>query len=152
MPAHQPHPVHILLVEDNDGDALLTEEALADSKMLLDMNRVRDGVEALAYLRKEPPFTSVTSPDLILLDLNMPRMGGQELLSIVKQDPKLKRIPVVVLTTSDAERDIVKSYELHASCYISKPVDFTQFQSLVQDLSSFWFTVVQLPPDTDTER
>lgn len=135
----------ILLVEDNDGDAMLTEEALSSSKLRINMHRVTDGVEALEFLRKEDGFANAPRPDIILLDLNMPRMDGKELLSIIKQDPSLRSIPVVVLTTSGAEADIIKSYELHASCFISKPVDFEQFQKIVQELSHFWFTLVKLP-------
>lgn len=137
----------ILLVEDNDGDALLTEEALSASKMRVNMKRVHNGVEAVRYLRKEAPFEEATRPDLILLDLNMPKMGGQELLTIIKRDPMLRSIPVVVLTTSAAERDILHSYELNAACFVSKPVDFEQFQKVVRELSQFWFTLVRLPPE-----
>lgn len=144
-PPHQ--PAHILLVEDNDGDALLTEEALSASKVHVEMDRVHHGIEALAYLRRETPFEGSPRPDLILLDLNMPKMGGQELLAIIKQDPDLRSIPVVILTTSQAEQDVLRSYELHASCFIAKPVDFVQFQKIVNELGHFWFTLVKLPPE-----
>ena len=139
------HPVNILLIEDNSGDAELTEAALEDGKVRTSLHTAGDGVEALAYLRHEGTFSESVRPDLILLDLNMPRMDGREFLQVVKQDPDLRSIPVVVLTTSEAETDIVKSYELQASCFVSKPVDFFQFQKIVQHLSDFWFTVVRLP-------
>jgi chemotaxis family two-component system response regulator Rcp1 len=135
----------ILLVEDNEGDALLTREALKDSKLHIELDRVCNGVEALSYLRREGEYHSADRPDLILLDLNMPKMDGRQLLDILKNDPDLKSIPVVVLTTSAAEMDIVKSYELQASCYITKPVDFDQFKIILDHLKEFWFTLVRLP-------
>ena len=140
-------PVRILLIEDNDGDALLTEEALRTNKLAVNMDRARDGTEALAFLRREPPYADAGRPDLILLDLNMPKMNGREFLQTVKRDEDLCSIPVVVLTTSNADQDVLQSYELQASCYITKPVDFEQFQRIVQELGHFWFTLVRLPPD-----
>lgn len=137
--------VNILLVEDNAGDAILTEEALVDSKIKVALHHVRDGLEALAFLRREGKYADTLSPDLILLDLNMPRMDGRELLKLIKEDPNTRRIPVVVLTTSEAEKDILRSYDLQASCYVTKPVDFQQFQAIVNQLKEFWFTVVRLP-------
>ena len=120
-------PAEVLLVEDNEGDAVLTEEALQQAKLAVNMNRATDGVEALAYLRREGTFANARRPDLILLDLNMPRMDGREFLQLVKNDAEFRVIPVVVLTTSKAEQDILKSYELQANCYVTKPVDFNQF-------------------------
>ncbi|NTV35401.1 MAG: response regulator [Anaerolineaceae bacterium] len=141
------NPIEILLIEDNPGDVRLTREALNDSKILNTINVVHDGVEALDYLRKQGKFASVSVPDIILLDLNLPKMDGRELLSIIKADPELKRIPVVVLTTSQAEKDILQSYELHANCFISKPVDLDQFIMVVRSIEDFWFTIVSLPGD-----
>ena len=137
--------IEILLVEDNPGDARLTKEALAEGKVLNHMSVVEDGVFALAYLRKEGQFANARRPDIILLDLNLPRMDGRELLAIIKVEPDLKRIPVVVLTTSKAEEDIFKSYDLHANCFITKPVDLEQFINVVRSIEEFWFTVVKLP-------
>ncbi len=138
-------PAEILLVEDNEGDALLTKEALIDSKMHVVLNHVSDGIEALDFLHKRNQFADVNIPDLILLDLNMPRMDGRELLQHIKKDPKTNAIPVVVLTTSQAQLDIVKSYELQANCYVTKPVDFEQFQTIVTQIKEFWFSLVKLP-------
>jgi len=137
--------IEILLVEDNPGDARLTKEALAEGKVLNHMSVVEDGVFALAYLRKEGQFANARRPDIILLDLNLPRMDGRELLAIIKVDTDLKCIPVVVLTTSKAEEDIFKSYDLHANCFITKPVDLEQFINVVRSIEEFWFTVVKLP-------
>ena len=137
--------IEILLVEDNPGDARLTKEALAEGKVLNHMSVVEDGVFALAYLRKEGQFANTRRPDIILLDLNLPRMDGRELLAIIKVDTDLKCIPVVVLTTSKAEEDIFKSYDLHANCFITKPVDLEQFIKVVRSIEEFWFTVVKLP-------
>lgn len=139
-------PIEILLVEDNPGDVRLTQEALAEGKIRNNLYVVGDGVEALAFLHREPPFATVPRPDLVLLDLNLPRMGGVEVLRHIKADEGLKRIPVVILTTSNAEKDIVSSYDLHANCYITKPVDFERFMQVVQQIQSFWFSIVQLPP------
>lgn len=137
--------VEILLVEDNPGDARLTEEAFKDSRLLNSMHRVSDGVEALAYLRQEGQYAKSARPDIILLDLNMPRKDGREVLAEIKEDPELKSIPVVVLTTSDADTDVMKSYELHANCYITKPVDLEKFMHIVQRIEDFWLAIVRLP-------
>jgi chemotaxis family two-component system response regulator Rcp1 len=141
--------VDILLVEDNPGDVRLTQEALRDAKVLNRISVAPDGIEALAFLRREGKHATSPRPDLILLDLNLPKKDGREVLEEIKQDPDLRRIPVVILTTSQAERDIVQSYDLHANCYISKPVDLDQFITVVGSIKNFWFTVVQLPPDGD---
>ena len=136
-------PIDILLVEDNPGDVRLTTEALKDSKVRNTLHVAADGVEALEYLRREGKFSAMTRPDLILLDLNLPRKTGIEVLAEIKEDEHLKRIPVVILTTSSAEEDIVKSYNLHANCYITKPVGLTQFINIVQSIENFWFTIVK---------
>jgi CheY-like chemotaxis protein len=138
-------PIEILLVEDSPADVRLTQEALRDGKVLNRMNTVSDGIEAMAYLKREGPYRDVRRPDLILLDLNMPRMDGREVLEKIKTDPDLKRIPVVILTTSRAEEDILRSYNLHANCYISKPVDLEQFITVIKSIEDFWLTIVQLP-------
>jgi two-component system, chemotaxis family, response regulator Rcp1 len=138
--------IEILLVEDNPGDVRLTTEALAEAKVRNRLSVARDGVEALQYLRREPPFQTSTRPDIILLDLNMPRMDGREVLQELKADPSLSSIPVVVLTTSESEEDVLRSYQLHASCYITKPVDLEQFLKVVRSVEDFWLTVVRLPP------
>jgi two-component system, chemotaxis family, response regulator Rcp1 len=138
-------PVEILLVEDNPGDVRLTVEALKEGRVHVNLNVVRDGVEALLYLRREEMHADAKRPDLVLLDLNLPRKDGREVLSEVKADPVLRRIPIVVLTTSAAEQDILRTYELHANCYINKPVDLDQFIRVVQSIEDFWFTVVKLP-------
>lgn len=135
----------ILLVEDNPGDALLTREALRDAKMVNRLEWVQDGVEAMEYLRRQGKYAEAAEPGLILLDLNMPRMDGREVLAELKTDPALKHIPVVVLTTSQAEEDILKSYDLHANCFISKPVDFGEFVRVVKSIENFWFSIVRLP-------
>ena len=137
--------IEILLVEDNLGDARLTQEALRDSRVLNCLNHVKDGVEALAYLRQERAYADVARPDLILLDLNLPRMDGRELLAIVKEDPAFRRIPAVVLTTSQAEEDILRSYELRANAYVTKPVAFAEFLSAVRALEEFWLSIVIFP-------
>ena len=139
------HPAEILLVEDNEGDIVLTRAALAEGKVHVSLHDVRNGVEALAFLRREAPYTDAPRPDLILLDLNMPKMDGRELLVHLKDDQTLRAIPVVVLTTSEAEQDILRSYQLQASCYVTKPVDFSQFQTIIHDLKRFWFTMARLP-------
>ena len=139
-------PVDILLVEDNPGDVRLTKEALIDAKVLNEIYVVKDGVEAMEFLRKEGSFAHVPVPDLILLDLNLPRKDGREVLAEIKMDPKLKRIPVVILTTSQAEEDILKSYNLHANCYVTKPVDLNRFVEVIHSLNEFWFSIVKLPP------
>jgi len=135
-----------LLVEDNPGDVRLTKEALKEGKVMNVLNTVGDGEEALAYLRRQGVYTQATRPDLILLDLNLPRKSGREVLAEIKDDPDLKRIPVVILTISEAEQDIIKSYNLHANCYITKPVNLEQFIGVVKSIEDFWLTVVMLPP------
>ncbi len=142
-------PIDILLAEDNPGDVRLTREAFKDGKISNNLYVVKDGIEAMAFLRKEGEYQNVPTPDLFLLDLNMPRMGGREVLEQVKVDPKLKHIPIIILTTSDAEVDIIKSYELHANCYITKPVDLDKFLDVVKQIEDFWFTIVHLPPKKD---
>ncbi|WP_224095410.1 response regulator [Nostoc sp. MS1] len=140
-------PIEVLLVEDNPGDAELTRIALEDSKISVNLNIVEDGVEAMAFLRKQDKYTNVPHPDIVLLDLNLPRKDGREVLAEIKTDNSLKRIPVVVLTTSQAEEDIIKAYNLAANCYITKPVDFDQFVRIVQSIENFWFAIVKLPPE-----
>ena len=138
-------PIEILLVEDNPGDVRLTREALAEAKVRNNLAVANDGVEALAYLRREPPHEAATRPDLVLLDLNLPRKDGREVLAEIKADPDLRRLPVVVLTTSTAEQDILESYNLYANCYITKPVDLDQFLGIVTSIEDFWLTIVKLP-------
>ena len=138
--------IDILLVEDNPGDVRLTQEVLKEGKIRNTLNVVMDGEEALDYLRKKGKFASSPTPDIILLDLNLPKIDGREVLEEIKQDPDLKRIPVIVLTTSDAQADILKMYDNHANCYITKPVDFSQFINVVKSIEDFWLTIVQLPP------
>jgi CheY-like chemotaxis protein len=138
-------PVEILLVEDNPGDVRLTLEIFKETKMLNKVTSVGDGVEAMAYLRREGKYAGAVRPGLILLDLNLPRKDGREVLRELKQDEDLKTIPVVILTTSRAEEDILKSYNLHANCYVTKPVDLSQFMKVVQSIEEFWLTVVKLP-------
>lgn len=138
-------PIEILLVEDNSGDARLAQEALKENKVHNNIHHVKDGVEAMAFLRREVPYADVPFPDLVLLDLNMPRKDGREVLAEVKDDPALRLVPIVVLTTSAAERDLVKSYDLHANAYVIKPLDLDQFIEVVQAIQSFWFTIVKLP-------
>ena len=140
-----PRVCEVLLVEDNPADARLTQEALRESKMLNHLHHVKDGIEALQFLRREDPYHDAPTPDVMLLDLNLPRKDGRQVLSEMKQDPKLCLIPVVVLTTSEAERDILRSYELHANCYITKPVDLEKFIYIVQTIETFWLAVVTLP-------
>lgn len=137
--------VDILLIEDNPVDVMMTREALADNKVLNPLKVAEDGVVAMQYLRREGPYADVEMPGLIILDLNLPRKNGREVLQEIKEDPELKRIPIVVLTTSKSEEDILNSYELHANCYISKPVDFNKFLEVIRILNSFWFCVVTLP-------
>jgi two-component system, chemotaxis family, response regulator Rcp1 len=137
--------VEILLIEDNLGDARLAKEALRDAKVRNNLSWVPDGVEAIAFLRHEGKYASAPRPDLILLDLNLPRKDGREVLSEIKSDEKLKRIPVVILTTSQAEEDIFRAYHLNANCYISKPVDLDQFIKVVKMIEDFWLTIVKLP-------
>ena len=139
-------PVEIMLVEDNLADVRLTQEALKEEKLNNNLNVLNDGVEALAFLRHEGQYANAVRPDLILLDLNLPRKGGREVLEEIKNDPDLKAIPVVVLTVSDAEKDILESYNLHANCYITKPLDLNQFSRVVRSIQDFWLTIVKLPP------
>ena len=139
--------IEILLAEDNSGDARLAIEALKDAKLANHVSVVQDGVEAMAFLRKQGQYAHAPRPDLILLDLNMPRKDGREVLAEIKADPDLKRIPVVILTISQAEEDILKAYNLHANCYITKPVDLEQFNKVVRSIEDFWFAIVKLPPD-----
>ncbi|ARV57377.1 response regulator [Nostocales cyanobacterium HT-58-2] len=140
-------PIEILLVEDNPGDVQLTRIALEDSKISVNLSVVEDGVEAMAFLRKQEKYANVPYPDLILLDLNLPRKDGREVLAEIKADKTLKRIPVVVLTTSGAEEDVLKAYNLSANCYITKPVDFDRFVKIVHSIENFWFSVVKLPSE-----
>jgi CheY-like chemotaxis protein len=138
-------PVRILLVEDNPGDVRLTQEAFQENKIRNELHVARDGLEAMAFLQRTGPYSNAPRPDIILLDLNLPRMDGREVLEEVKADPDLKSIPVVILTTSKAEEDIVRTYNLHANCYINKPVDLEQFICVVKAIESFWLTIVMLP-------
>jgi CheY-like chemotaxis protein len=138
-------PIEILLIEDNPGDVDLTREMVENSKVRNVINNVSDGFEAMAYLRREHPYSAAKRPDLILLDLNLPRKDGRAVLSEIKQDTHFKDIPVVVLTTSEAESDVLKSYQLHANCYITKPVDLNKFTNIIRSIEDFWLTVVKLP-------
>lgn len=138
-------PVEILLVEDNPGDVRLTQEALKEGKVYNNLHWAKDGVEALEFLRRQGRFTAAPRPHIILLDLNLPKKDGREVLSEIKQDDNLKRIPVVILTTSKAEEDVLRSYNLHANCYVTKPVDLDKFIVVVKSIDMFWLTVVTLP-------
>ena len=138
--------IDILLVEDNPGDVRLAKEALKESKVRNKLYVVEDGVEAMAFLRRQGKYSEVPKPDLILLDLNLPRKSGREVLAEVKTDDALKRIPVVVLTVSRAEEDVLKCYDHHANCYITKPLDFNQFMEVTKSIEDFWLTIVKLPP------
>jgi CheY-like chemotaxis protein len=138
--------IEILLVEDNPGDANLTRIALADREVNVNLSVVTDGVEAMDFLHRQGEYQQAIHPDLILLDWNLPRKNGREVLIEIKADERLQRIPIVVLTTSAAEEDILKAYNLHANCYITKPVDFNEFVQIVQSIEQFWFTIVKLPP------
>jgi chemotaxis family two-component system response regulator Rcp1 len=140
-----PSPIEILLVEDNPGDVRLTVEALKEGKVRNRLSVVEDGVEALAFLRQEGKYADAPRPDVILLDLNLPRKDGRAVLAEIKADESLRRIPVVVLTTSSSEQDILRSYDLHANCYITKPVDLEQFIEVVKGIEEFWLTIVKLP-------
>ena len=139
------NPIDILLVEDNPGDVQLTKEALQEIKVLTNLFVVENGVQALDFLYRRNEYINAVRPDIIFLDLNLPLKNGREVLEIVKSDDDLKRIPVVILTSSKAEEDIVRSYNLHANCYITKPLDFNQFAGVVKAIEDFWFTVVKLP-------
>ncbi len=138
--------VEILLIEDNPGDVRLTVEALKESKIINNLNVVDDGIEALSYLQKEGIYKDKPRPDLIILDLNLPKKDGREVLGEIKSEDSLKQIPIAILTTSEAEEDIIKSYELHANCYITKPVNMEQFIKVVKSVGDFWFSIVMLPP------
>ncbi len=140
-------PIEILLVEDDPGDARLTVEAFGEGKVLNRLSVVEDGIEALAWLRREGEYADVERPDIILLDLNLPKKNGREVLAEIKQDPGFRRIPVVILTTSAAEQDILTTYDNHANCYITKPVDLDQFLHVVKSIEDFWLTIVKLPAD-----
>jgi CheY-like chemotaxis protein len=140
-------PVYMLLVEDNPGDVRLTKETLRDAKMIVNLDVVGDGVEAMAFLRREGKYAKAQRPDLILLDLNLPKKDGREVLTEVKQDPDLRRIPVVILTISNSEMDILKSYNLHANAYVTKPLGLQEFAKITRSIEDFWFTVVKLPPN-----
>jgi CheY-like chemotaxis protein len=137
--------IEILLVEDNPGDARLAKEALKDAKVRNNLHWVEDGVEAIAFLRREGKYADAPRPDVILLDLNLPKKDGREVLAEVKEDGDLRRIPVVILTVSDAEEDIIKTYNLHANCYIRKPLDLDRFIEVVKAIEEFWLTIVRLP-------
>jgi CheY-like chemotaxis protein len=139
-------PVEILLVEDNPGDVRLMQESLREGKIRVRLSVAADGEEALAWLRREGAHQAAPRPDLILLDLNLPRKDGREVLAEIKADEHLRRIPVVVLTSSQAEKDIIASYDLRANCYVTKPVDLDQFMGVVRSIEDFWLTVVTLPP------
>ncbi len=140
-------PVDILLVEDNPGDVRLTKEVLKDSKIGNNLMVVHDGEEALAFLLRKGKYRDVPHPELILLDLNLPKKDGREVLAHIKDDPDLRRIPVVILTTSKAEEDVLRTYDLHAHCYITKPVGLEQFATVVRSIEDFWLAIVKLPPD-----
>ncbi len=137
--------MEVLLVEDSPGDVRLTREALKEGKVRNNLNVVSDGVEAMEYLRRQGPYAAAPRPDIVLLDLNMPRKDGREVLAEMKADKGLRRIPVVILTTSEAEQDILRTYDLHANCYLTKPVDLDQFISIVKSVEDFWLTIVKLP-------
>lgn len=145
MSSYTNKPIEVLLVDDDIGDVFLTKETLEETKVKVNLSVVYDGVEAMLYLRKQGEYSNVTQPDLILLDLNMPKKDGRQVLDDIKNDINLKMIPIVVLTTSDAETDIAKSYALGANCYITKPVGLEQFSEVVKAIDNFWFTIVKLP-------
>ena len=137
--------IEILLVEDSMADARLTQEAMKETKILNVMAHVKDGVEALDYLYKRGEFADANTPDLVLLDLNLPRLDGREVLAEIKQDASLRQIPVVILTTSSAEEDVLRSYDLHANCYVTKPIALEQFVKVVREIENFWLSIVRLP-------
>ncbi|MBU2570749.1 MAG: response regulator [Gammaproteobacteria bacterium] len=136
-----------LLVEDNPGDVRLTKEALTESKVKNNLNVVGDGEEAMAFLRRRGRYAEAPRPDVILLDLNLPKKNGREVLEEIKADPSLKRIPVVIITSSEAEQDVLRTYDLHVNCYVNKPVDLEQFIKVVQSIETFWLTIVKLPSE-----
>ena len=146
MTVASPTPIEVLLVEDDPGDVLMTREALQEHPVSNRLTVLSDGDQALAYLRRQDPFEDAVRPDLVLLDLNLPRRDGREVLAEIKSDPDLRQIPVVVLTTSQADEDIVRSYQLHANAYVTKPVDFDRFIAVVRQIDEFFVTVVKLPP------
>jgi chemotaxis family two-component system response regulator Rcp1 len=145
-PETEGKPIEILLVEDNAGDVRLAQEAFKESKVRNSLFVIEDGVEAMAFLRRQGKYAQAPRPDLILLDLNLPRKDGREVLAEIKADDNLKRIPVVMLTISKAEEDILKAYNLHVNCYITKPIDLEQFMEVVKTIEDFWLTIVKLPP------
>ena len=145
MLAEAVRPIEVLLVEDDEGDVLMTREALDEGKVFNRLSVVGDGVEAIAYLRREQPYADATRPDLVLLDLNLPKRDGRQVLEEVKADPDLRRIPIVVLTTSEAEEDVLRSYDLHANAYVTKPVDFDRFVEVIRQIDNFFISVVRLP-------
>ena len=145
MLAEALRPIEVLLVEDDEGDVLMTREALDEGKVFNRLSVVGDGVEAIAYLRREQPYADATRPDLVLLDLNLPKRDGRQVLEEVKADPDLRRIPIVVLTTSEAEEDVLRSYDLHANAYVTKPVDFDRFVEVIRQIDDFFISVVRLP-------
>jgi len=145
MLAEAVRPIEVLLVEDDEGDVLMTREALDEGKVFNRLSVVGDGVEAIAYLRREQPYADATRPDLVLLDLNLPKRDGRQVLEEVKADPDLRRIPIVVLTTSEAEEDVLRSYDLHANAYVTKPVDFDRFVEVIRQIDDFFISVVRLP-------
>jgi chemotaxis family two-component system response regulator Rcp1 len=147
-PGENGDPIEILLVEDNPGDVRLTEKAFADAGLVNNLNVVNDGVAAMNYLRQEGEYADSTRPDMVLLDLNLPRKSGEDVLTEIKGDEDLKRIPVVILTSSDAEEDMIRSYNEHANAYLTKPVDFQGFLDVVSRVEGFWISVVELPPDS----
>jgi CheY-like chemotaxis protein len=138
-------PIHILLVDDNEGDILLTREALEEASIINRISIAYDGMEAISFLKERPPFGNNPLPDLILLDINLPKMDGKEVLGIIKSDPDLRRIPVIMLTTSSSENDILASYDNYANCYITKPVDLDRFIDVVKTIEDFWISIVKLP-------
>jgi two-component system, chemotaxis family, response regulator Rcp1 len=140
-------PLEVLLVEDSPGDIRLTQEALKDAKVHINLRVARDGIDAMAFLKREGEYAAAPRPDLILLDLNLPRKDGREVLKEIKENPELKSIPVVILTTSASEADILRSYLLHANCYITKPVNLDGFLTVVKSIDSFWLSIVKLPPN-----
>lgn len=142
-------PIDILLVEDNPGDVRLTKEALHEGRINCKLNVVTDGVQALDYLNKQEPYKSATRPDIILLDLNLPKMDGRQVLAQIKKDPELQLIPVIVLTTSTAEEDIQKTYQLHGNCFITKPMDLDQYITVIQAIKMFWLKMVKLPDKSE---
>ena len=145
MLAEAVRPIEVLLVEDDEGDVLMTREALEEGKVLNRLNVVGDGVEAVSYLRRDGDYSDAVRPDLVLLDLNLPKRDGRQVLEEIKDDPDLRRIPIVVLTTSEAEEDVLRSYDLHANAYVTKPVDFERFVEVIRQIDEFFISVVRLP-------